>query len=555
MKKQLLLLAALATFASCQFDDSEIWDSIEDLEERVDDIEQAIEDANSDIAALQTLVDALQNNITISSIEETETGYTITLSNGETLTITNGKDGSDAPEVSVKQDTDGIYYWTIGGEWLLDESGNKIKAEGSDGADAVAPEVRINETTGEWEISTDGGETWTSTGVAATASGSSLFTSVDTSVEGYVTFTLSDGTQFTLATTIELLFTIEGIKTENLFIYSEVKEYNVTAVGVADFTISKPDGWRASYANDILTITAPSQDNVYAELVGEVAVIVSAENGATKIVKFSVEASEFSYKLRVLTFEDEDYTAGTNYIGGNDWTSLIDSPEYGGTLLYGTSGMGAGTQYIWADTNNTFLGSQVNGGVDYSGTYDVAYCLWNGGQVISNYQEMDLSVGDYTRQLSVYYTDEVTGKGGYNGSTNFAINTGYDDFSGWAMGSLPVLTFTDGEERIIDHMYVCNTTYFVSAATSGNGLSAAVGEDDWVNILATGYDANGVATGTTAEFQLADGDGCREGWNKFDLSVLGAVNSVSFNIVGTSDNGAGFSVPAYFAYDNVAVRF
>lgn len=31
--------------------------------------------------------------------------------------------------------------------------------------------------------------------------------------------------------------------------------------------------------------------------------------------------------------------------------------------------------------------------------------------------------------------------------------------------------------------------------------------------------------------------------------------SVEFNITGSSDNGYGYSQPAYFAYDDVAVRF
>ena len=42
-----------------------------------------------------------------------------------------------------------------------------------------------------------------------------------------------------------------------------------------------------------------------------------------------------AYELRVLTFEDADYKGGTNFAGGNDWTSLIDDPQYGGKLLYG----------------------------------------------------------------------------------------------------------------------------------------------------------------------------------------------------------------------------
>ncbi|MFS2336631.1 hypothetical protein [Phocaeicola vulgatus] len=44
----------------------------------------------------------------------------------------------------------------------------KIKAQGAKGDDAIAPQVQINATTNEWEISTDSGKNWKSTGIKAT---------------------------------------------------------------------------------------------------------------------------------------------------------------------------------------------------------------------------------------------------------------------------------------------------------------------------------------------------------------------------------------------------
>ncbi len=59
--------------------------------------------------------------------------------------------------------------------------------------DAIAPKIRINETTNEWEISTDGGNTWTSTHVAATGEdGDTLIESIETADDGNsVTITLT----------------------------------------------------------------------------------------------------------------------------------------------------------------------------------------------------------------------------------------------------------------------------------------------------------------------------------------------------------------------------
>ena len=89
----------------------------------------------------------------------------------------------------------------------------------------------------------------------------------------------------------------------------------------------------------------------------------------------------------------------------------------------------------------------------------------------------------------------------------------------------------------------------------GNGLTAKIGEEDWVKAIATGYDIDGNVTGT-AEIYLCNGpDNIVTEWTKWDLTSLGMVYKVEFNITGSSDNGYGFSQPAYFAYDDVAVRF
>ena len=44
---------------------------------------------------------------------------------------------------------------------------------------------------------------------------------------------------------------------------------------------------------------------------------------------------------------------------------------------------------------------------------------------------------------------------------------------------------------------------------------------------------------------------------KFDLSGLGKVVKITFNLVGSADliGDYGLNCPAYFAYDDVAVRF
>jgi len=263
-------------------------------------------------------------------------------------------------------------------------------------------------------------------------------------------------------------------------------------------------------------------------------------------------AAEENYELRVLTFEDEDYKGDTNFAGGNDWSSLIDDPQSGGSLLYG----GATDEeyaYKWYDKNNTEL--KYVAPLNY-GSYD----YWGGGHAISHYNTADYETYcDYTTQLTVYNSaagDEIkTAGGGYNGSDNFAVHYGYMDGSAYNFTEeLPSLSFGDGKARVIDHMYVNNTCYQFYCYKGGNEFTNPVGEGDWVKLIATGY--NGETSTGTAEMVFVDGpDGIITDWTKWDLSGLGAVTKVEFNVDCSSDNGFGNSQPSYFAYDNVAVRF
>ena len=276
---------------------------------------------------------------------------------------------------------------------------------------------------------------------------------------------------------------------------------------------------------------------------------------AVSLLPVSAFAAD-DYELRVLTFEDADYKGGTNFAGGSNWSSLIDDPQYGGRLLYGDDGTGVSTleaAYKWTDENNTGL-SHV-----FPFNYG-AYCYWGGGHAISNYSTGDIAdYGGFETQLTVYKKG-VSGLsrtgGGHNGSDNFAVHYGYMDGSQFnKTENLPALTFADGPERVIDHMYVTNTTYALNCYIDGNGLTAKIGPDDWVKLVATGYDTKGAKTGETDIYLCNGPDNIIMDWTKWDLSSLGKVAKVTFNVTGSSDNGYGFSQPAYFAYDDVAVRF
>ncbi len=145
----------LATVACVNLD--EVNERIDNHEKRLKSLEQLITSANDNIANLQKLLDAEKNKISIVSYTQIEGGYELVMSDGSKIILKNGNDAKE-PIIGVKEEN-GVLYWTINGEFMLDADGNKIKAEGKDGAAGITPQIRVDRD-GYWEISVDGGKTW-----------------------------------------------------------------------------------------------------------------------------------------------------------------------------------------------------------------------------------------------------------------------------------------------------------------------------------------------------------------------------------------------------------
>ena len=193
MKKFLLMLLPLAALVTgCRYDDSEVWEELNNHEQRILALEKAI---NTDLASVQGIVAELQKKVYVSSVTPTANGFTLTFTDGKSYTVTNGTSG-ETPNIGVKQDTDGNYYWTLNGEWLKDAAGNKIRTTGDQGVAGITPQVKIQDN--KWYVSIDNGQTWTEAG-AATVVGDSLFKEVKLDADGKnVIFTFQDGSTITI---------------------------------------------------------------------------------------------------------------------------------------------------------------------------------------------------------------------------------------------------------------------------------------------------------------------------------------------------------------------
>ena len=269
--KVLIIALAALTFSCQRYDDSAIWDELHVHSERIAALEALCAEMNSNITALENIVTALQANEYVTGITDiTEEGkvigYTITFSKSGRVAIyhgndgkpgqdgTPGQDGADGadgkdghtPTIGVRKDADGVYYWTLDGEWITDAQGNKIPTTGNDGVpgqdgengkpgqdgengqdgkpgadgkpgqngkDGITPLLKIEDEY--WYISYDNGQSWqqlykavgesgaagaNGTDGAPGKDGNTFFQSVDTTNPNYIILTLADSTQIKIPT-------------------------------------------------------------------------------------------------------------------------------------------------------------------------------------------------------------------------------------------------------------------------------------------------------------------------------------------------------------------
>lgn len=191
----LLVLLLLLCIPSCKDTSRELEEIRQQLEAHEREIlalKTAVERINQDISSIQTVLQEVLSGGYVSSVTESTDGYLLSFSDGRGVQLRTAKTGAPAPAVSIRQDADGLYYWTLNGEWLRNTSGAKIPVSG----EAGSPLLKAEE--GRWSVSVDGGTDWSD--VQASAAGGLSFRSVDTSHSDYVIITLSDGTVLQLPT-------------------------------------------------------------------------------------------------------------------------------------------------------------------------------------------------------------------------------------------------------------------------------------------------------------------------------------------------------------------
>ena len=127
------------------------------------DLDSFCEIMNANIASLQAIVEAFEEDDYVASFEETKNSmpedyatYSVRFNAGTSAEIWCRKDGNDSkgvPQISAAQDENGKWYWTLDGKWLSIGGSTVPVLEGDD-----APRICAKD--GRWMISGDAGATW-----------------------------------------------------------------------------------------------------------------------------------------------------------------------------------------------------------------------------------------------------------------------------------------------------------------------------------------------------------------------------------------------------------
>ncbi|AEA42026.1 DUF4465 domain-containing protein [Fluviicola taffensis] len=190
-------------------------------------------------------------------------------------------------------------------------------------------------------------------------------------------------------------------------------------------------------------------------------------------------------------------------------------------------------------------GGFTSGGVHFENTYSG---YWAGGFIYSN--TTDVTTGTYLNDFSAYAGT------GANGSSNYAVNYG---------GNLDF-----GTEKVLTSIQLTNTTFAGLVMLNGNQFSKVFGSingpdgnpdgtngEDWFRLLIIGKDAQSAVTDTVifylADYRFANNtqDYIVNTWETVDLTPLGEVQFLEFELQSSDEGGFGINTPAYFALDNL----
>lgn len=380
LKSYLLTALTAILLAGCNCDHTDLWKKINSNADRIKALEKWQEEVNSNLASLQQLLSTTDYITGVVPVTQSgvQVGYTIQFLHSAPITIYNGEKGEkgeagSTPKISVAQQADGNWYWTLNGEPLKDEAGNAIQANGTQGEQGVpgtsapAPQILLGSslpTSGitiktdggtknddAWYLSVDNKVTWYRINGTDGADGDAIFApnGVDyTTSTDYVTFTLADNTpddpadnptlRIPLYKGIGITLTLQGSATA----LDLTQPLNVIQGNVLTYTLTGSD---ANVMQNDLTVSALMAD-------GEG--WTAKADRATKTITLSSTYTTLSATLVVMLTDNKDF-----------------SRSYTLPVKFAFEGKGTATEPYLLSTAQALQGlaARVNARQNYEGSY------------------------------------------------------------------------------------------------------------------------------------------------------------------------------------------
>ena len=281
IKSYILFALMVMAVSGCKTDD--LKDDVNDLKDRVTLLEEQVKILNDNIEAMAYIL--APGNLTISKVKEStdKSQFTISLSNGDGLTLTIGEPGEVAtPSIEVSED----------GYWIINDVKTQYKAIGDNGDNGNGiPQFKVIE--GKWMVSFDG-NSWNEVdggdidGVTDTL-GEQLFKSAEIVEEGnskyFVITTLKSEVIKLSVTGLTCKINVETETTQSIsFTAGEIKDFDVKISGGEPLAPVYPAGWRAELTkkteavdgyNYTLTVYAPATRAAVADNSSDISVRVT----------------------------------------------------------------------------------------------------------------------------------------------------------------------------------------------------------------------------------------------------------------------------------------
>lgn len=313
-----LICAALTlpVVVSC-YDDSQLWDKVNELEKRVDSLQVNLNEQAS------ALSDLMGSGTSISSCNKNADGsYTIELSNGTDFTVLPA--GTKFSSLVTYMKKDGKNTWAT-----YDADGNLVPLVG------VGPgKIEVKLVDKVYHVVIDGVEYPTGFTVDDNVQiFSSCTPMTDDSGQVYaVKLTVGDGWEVTMAVDgyKGVLFKLSSMSTtvvtEYYLDFAQSQSFYMDTRGVIDYVMQIPDGWRVVESKDKLSgeltvkIIAPSQETIAMQAAvasGDLKVVSVVEGGKAAITKLSLSTSPYkNYEVNALKAVIEPYNGIQKFFYG-----------------------------------------------------------------------------------------------------------------------------------------------------------------------------------------------------------------------------------------------